>query len=418
MDDMIKAHSLTGRITSDMMRKAFRNVKRNKGVAGVDKISIDMFAANLDANLDSLMRDLKRRRFTPKPLLRAYVPKSPTQMRPLGIPAVRDRVAQDVLRQLLEPIITPMFHDCSFGFIRGRNCHQAIQRLLESKNSGLRWILDADIKGFFDNIPHHLIMRLLSKLIADGNILTLIERFLKAGVMENGHLNPTTKGTPQGGLISPLLANLVLNELDWRLEQAGYAFVRYADDFVVMCATRTDAEKALVLVQSIIEDDMDLELHPVKTRVVPAHKGFDFLGFRISTNGVRMRDKAVEKFRMKLRSLTVRSYNLDADAIKRINRVIRGTVNYFGVYFATVKTQFAKLDGWIRTRIRCMKYKRIWKTDRRRLKNKYIDRMGLLACLDLLPIVQLRTARSPKLAGQFLGDRPVQETCMLVNAGN
>lgn len=392
---MVKVHSLTGRITSEMMRKAFRNVKRNRGVAGVDKVSIDMFEANLEANLDSLMRNLKRRRFNPMLLLRAYISKSPTQMRPLGIPAVRDRVAQDVLRQLLEPILTPMFHDCSFGFIRGRNCHQAIQHLLETKNLGLRWILDADIKGFFDNIPHPLIMRLLSRVIADGNILTLVERFLKAGVMEDGHIKPTSKGTPQGGLISPLLANLVLNELDWRLHQAGYAFVRYADDFVVMCASRADAEEALTLVRGIIEDEMDLELHPVKTRVVHVQDSFEFLGFRISATGVSMRDKAVEKCKTKLRALTVRSRNLDTQAIERINRVLRGTVNYFGASFATVKTQFAMLDRWLRTRIRCMKYKRIWKTDRRRLRNKHIARLGLLACLDLLPIVQRRTARSP-----------------------
>lgn len=378
-----------------MMRKAFRNVKRNRGVAGVDRVSIDMFEANLEANLDSLMRDLKRRRFTPMPLLRAYVPKSPTQNRPLGIPAVRDRVAQDVLRQLLEPILTPTFHDCSFGFIRGRNCHQAIQRLLKFRNSGLRWIVDADVRAFFDEIPHRLIMRLLSGMIADGNILTLVECFLKAGVMEDGHLKPTTKGTPQGGLISPMLANLVLNELDWQLQRAGFAFVRYADDFVVLCASRSDAEEALTLVRQVIEDNMSLELHPDKTRLVHVCQGFDFLGFRISANGVRMRDKAVEKFKTKLRTLTVRSHNLDTEAIERINRVVCGTVNYFGANFATVKTQLAKLDQWLRTRIRCMKYKRIWKTDRRRLRNKHIARIGLQACLELLPVVQRRTARSP-----------------------
>jgi group II intron reverse transcriptase/maturase len=362
----------------------------------VDKVSIEMFEANLEANLDSLMRDLKRRRFDPMPLLRAYVPKDPKQLRPLGIPAVRDRVAQDVLRQLLEPILTPKFHDCSFGFIRGRNCHQAIERLLEFKNSGLRWVVDADVKGFFDNIPHCLIMRLLSEVIADGNILTLVERFLKAGVMEDGQLKPTRKGTPQGGLISPLLANLVLNELDWRLQGAGYAFVRYADDFVVLCESRTEAEEALTLVRAVIEVEMDLELHPVKTRLVHVQDSFEFLGFRISANGVRMRDKAVEKYKTKLRALTVRSRNLDAEAIARMNRVIRGTVNYFGASFATVKTQFAMLDRWLRTRIRCMKYKRIWKTDRRRLQNKHIARLGVEACLDLLPIVQRRTVCSPR----------------------
>jgi group II intron reverse transcriptase/maturase len=392
---MQKVHSLTGRITLEMMRKAFRNVRRNRGAAGIDKVSVGMFEANLEQNLQALMRDMKSGRFRPLPLRRAYVPKSPTQQRPLGIPIVRDRVAQDVIRQLLEPIFTPRFHAHSFGFIRGRNCHQAITCLLQAKSSGLRWVLDADIRAYFDRIPHALIVRLLSTLIADGNILRLVERFLRSGVMEDGRFRPTTEGTPQGGVISPLLANIVLNELDWQLEQAGHVFVRYADDFVVLCASRTEAGKALTLVRAVIETDMGLELHPEKTRVVHSREGFDFLGFRISTNGVRMRDKAVERYKATIRDLTVRSHNLDKEAVERLNRVIRGTVNYFGASFATVKTQFAMLDRWTRSRFRYMKYKRIWKTDRRRLQNKHIAHRGLLACCDLLPVVQKRPIRPP-----------------------
>ncbi|OGV73628.1 MAG: hypothetical protein A3K19_23290 [Lentisphaerae bacterium RIFOXYB12_FULL_65_16] len=281
----------------------------------------------------------------------------------------------------------------------------------------IRCVVDADIKGFFDTILHGLIMRLLARIVADGNILTLVERFLTSGVMEDGKLYPTTKGTPQGGLISPLLANIVLNELDWRLAGTGYAFVRYADDFVVLCRDRAEAEQALALVKTVIQDEMQLQLHPEKTRIVTFAQGFDFLGFHFSAHGVRMRDKAVEKFKTKVRMLTERSRNLDTEAIERLNRVVRGTVNYFGVRLATVKTQFATLDCWLRTRIRCMKYKRIWKTDRRRLQNKYIRRMGLLACCDLLPVVQRRIIRPP-IAGQFLGGRPVHEICTPVNVGN
>jgi group II intron reverse transcriptase/maturase len=392
---MPKVHSLTGRITPLMMRTAFRNVKRNRGAAGVDKVSIDMFEANLDDNLAALMRALKAGEFSPLPLRRVYIPKDPTRMRALGIPAVRDRVAQDVLRQLLDPIFTPLFHDCSFGFIRGRNCHQAIAQLLEFHAQGLRCVLDADIQSFFDEIPQRLILRLLANRIADGNVLTLVERFLKSGVLENGHLQPTTNGTPQGGLISPLLANIVLNELDWRLHAAGHRFVRYADDFVVLCRSQAQAGEALALVTTVLETDMGLSLHPQKTRLVPWAQGFDFLGFHLGSNTVRMRDKAVEKFKTKVRALTVRSHNLDTDAVERLNRVIRGTVNYFGVTFATVKTQFTRLDAWLRKRIRCMKYKRIWYTDNRRLRNKHIARLGLLACCDLLPVVQLRPVCSP-----------------------
>jgi RNA-directed DNA polymerase len=236
----IKVHSLTGRITSRLMRQAFQAVKRNRGAAGVDKVSIQMFAANLEENLTALMQELKTGTFRPLPLRRVHIPKGPgtTKLRPLGIPVVRDRVAQEVIRRLLAPIFEPQFHDNSYGFIPGRNCHQAVERVLELHRQGLRVVLDADIQGFFDNLSHRVIMEAVATEVADGNILRLVEQFLTAGVMEDGVFKPTTIGTPQGGVISPLLANIVLNRLDWQLHQAGYRFVRYADDFVVLCQDR------------------------------------------------------------------------------------------------------------------------------------------------------------------------------------
>ena len=230
------------------MRESFKAVKRTRGAAGIDKVSIQMFEENLDANLTALPRDLKTRgSFVPKPLRRVWIPKDAKgkKLRPLGIPAVRDRVAQEVVRRLLAPIFEPLFHDCSFGFRPKRSCHQAIERLLSFHQAGYRVTLDADIAGFFDNIPHKLIVDAVAEEVADGNILNLIRKFLAAGVMENGVFKPTTIGTPQGGVISPLLANIVLNKLDGRLEQAGYRFVRYADDFVVVCRTRAEANAAL-----------------------------------------------------------------------------------------------------------------------------------------------------------------------------
>ena len=208
MSKKIKVHSLTGRITPKLMRQAFRAVKRNRGAAGVDKVSINMFAANLEENLAALMRDLKTGEFRPLPLRRVHIPKGPgsNKLRPLGIPVVRDRVAQEVVRRLLAPIFEPRFHDASFGFIAGRNCHQAIERVLELHRQGYKVVLDADIAGFFDNIPHRVIMEAVAAEVADGNILNLVEGFLTAGVMEDGVYKPTTIGTPQGGVISPLLA--------------------------------------------------------------------------------------------------------------------------------------------------------------------------------------------------------------------
>ncbi len=213
----IKAHSLTGRITYGLMQEAFKAVKRNRGAAGIDKVSIEMFAANLDQNLQALMRDLKEGSFEPLPLRRHYIPKNATEFRPLGIPAVRDRVGQEVLRRLLQPIFEPTFHDASYGFRPGRNCHQAIQAVLKLHESGLHHGVDVDIAGFFDNLPFKIIMAAVAEKVADGNILRLIEKFLRSGVMENGAFKPTTVGTPQGGVLSPLLANIVLNHMSVRL---------------------------------------------------------------------------------------------------------------------------------------------------------------------------------------------------------
>jgi len=201
-----KVHSLTGRIDDRMMRQAFKAVKRNRGAAGIDKVSIAMFEENLDANLAALMHDLKTKgTFVPKPLRRVWIPKDAAgkKLRPLGIPAVRDRIAQEVVRRLLEPIFEPKFHDCSFGFRPGRSCHLAIRRVLSFHEDGDCVTLDADIAGFFDNIPHKLIIDAVAEEVADGNILDLVKRFLAAGVLENGIFKPTTIGTPQGGVIAP-----------------------------------------------------------------------------------------------------------------------------------------------------------------------------------------------------------------------
>lgn len=379
-----KVHSLTGRIDARLMMAAFKAVKRNRGAAGIDKVSIGMFEENLEANLHSLMKALKTRgSFVPKPLRRVWIAKDVqrTKLRPLGIPAVRDRVAQEVLRRLLEPIFEPLFHNCSFGFRPKRNCHLAIKQVLAFHEQGYRITLDADISGFFDNIPHKLIVNAVAEEVADGNILDLIQRFLAAGVMENGIFKPTSIGTPQGGVISPLLANIVLNKLDWRLEHAGYRFVRYADDFIVVCQTREQASAALTLVESVMTD-LGLTLSPEKTKIASYGKGYDFLGFRLSNKSRTMRTKSLEKFKTKVRDITRRSHNLEAKVIVKLNQVIRGTANYFATEFSTCTGLFRQLDKWIRMRIRCMKFKRKCPEDNHRLKNRVLDaKFGLLRML-------------------------------------
>ena len=307
MSKKVKFHSLTGRITLPLMHKAFRAVKRNRGAPGIDKVSVQMFENQLEQNLDALMRELKSGEYRPLPLRRLYIPKGPgsTKLRPLGIPVVRDRVAQEVVRLLLAPIFEPQFHPASFGFIPNRNCHQALERVLELHRQGYTVVLDADIQGFFDNLSHKIIMDAVREEVADGNILNLVERFLTAGVVEEGDFRSTLIGTPQGGVISPLLANIVLNKLDWKLEAAGYRFARYADDFVVLCQTHEQAQ---------------------------------------------------------------------------LNRVIRGTANYFATAFSTSRWTFQKLDSWIRMRVRAMKYKRKNYGDNRKLGVKFFrHKLGLLS---------------------------------------
>jgi len=376
-----KVHSLTGRIDLRLMHQAFKAVKRNRGAAGIDKVSVKMFDANLEENLAALMKDLKAGKFRPRPLRRKMISKGPgtTKLRPLGIPVVRDRVAQEVLRRLLAPIFEPQFHDASFGFIPKRNCHQAIERVLELHGQGYRVVLDADIQGFFDQIPHQVIMAAVAAEVADGNILRLVEKFLTAGVMENGVFKPTTVGTPQGGVVSPLLANIVLNHLDWKLHEAGYRFARYADDFVVVCQTNEQAQEALTLVEQVLETDLGLTLSPDKTKITTYGKGYEFLGFFLSSRSRRMRDKSLQKFKAKVRELTVRKHNLDKKAIEKLNRVIRGTAQYFGTSFSTNRWKFQKLDSWIRMRLRSMKLKRKNYNDNRKLRVGYFRRkLGLL----------------------------------------
>lgn len=379
-----KVHSLTGRITADRLMQAFKAVKRNRGAAGIDQVSITMFEQNLEENLTKLRKDLKSGAYESRPLRRKFIPKAPGKFRPLGIPAVRDRVAQAVIRSLIEPSFEPNFSNFSYGFRPQRNCHQAIKELLKLRKQGYHIVLDADIKGFFDNIDHELIIDLVAKRIADGNILRTIRKFLKAGVMADGTLQPTTLGTPQGGVISPLLANIVLDVLDQELTKHGYVFVRYADDFLVLTRSNPDMEKALAIVQNVIEKELKLMLEPDKTKITSFREGFDFLGFSFSLNSVTMRAKSVEKLKDKIRGLTIRSQNFSSTVVVNLNRVIRGVANYYATDFSTVKEQFRKLDKMIRRRLRCLKKKRISVKDNWRIRNKYFERKGLVSLCSLM----------------------------------
>ena len=376
-----KVHSLTGRITPKLMEQAWKAVKSNNGAPGVDRVTVKTYHAHKERNLSALMKKLKTRgTYKCPPLKRVHIPKGNTgKLRPLGIPTVDTRCAQEVIRRLIEPIFEKQFHENSFGFRPGRNCHQAVERVLEYTKTDHKFIVDIDIKGFFDNIPHEVIMTLIAAEIADGNILDVIESFLGSGVVEEGKIMPAPKGCPQGGPLSPLCGNIVLNYLDHKLEKSGYVFARYADDLVIPCKTAEQAKNALELVVTILAE-LGLECSPEKTKIATLYEGFQFLGFDISSRGVSIRQKSREKFEDKLKQITTRSHNLDAEVIMKLNQVIRGTVNYFHTKFSQVRTYFRNIDQLIRTRVRSMKYKSISRQHHFRLKNKILNKRGLLSC--------------------------------------
>jgi group II intron reverse transcriptase/maturase len=265
----------------------------------------------------------------------------------------------------------------------------AVERVLELHRQGYCVVLDADIQGFFDNIPFKVIMAGVAAEVADGNILDLIERFLKAGVMEDGVFAATTVGTPQGGVISPLLANITLNSLDWQLHNAGFRLVRYADDFVVLCKTEAEVKAAHDLVQNHL-NGLGLTLSAEKTKRTRFREGFAFLGFILKAQTVAMRPKAVEKFKDKIRDLTPRHHNLDQQVLTRVNAVVRGTANYFATAFSNCRGLFRTLDKWLRMRIRCMKFKCKRATDNWRFRRKHFRRLGVVFLSDAYvhPVVE------------------------------
>jgi group II intron reverse transcriptase/maturase len=270
----------------------------------------------------------------------------------------------------------------------------ALERVIELRRQGFLHVLDADIKGFFDNIPHPVIMQGLAAEVADGNILRLVQRFLDAGVMEAGVFQPTRMGTPQGGVISPLLANIALNGLDWRLHDAGFRFVRYADDFVVLCPTESKVKEAHDLVLHHLTG-IGLTLSAEKTKETKFREGFAFLGFVLTSRTVTMRPKSVEKFKDKIRELTRRSHNLDAEVVTKVNAVVRGTANYFATPFSNVADVFRTLDRWLRMRIRCMKTKCKRISDNWRLAVKHLTNLGLEFLSERLALTTVETSSAP-----------------------
>lgn len=376
---MLKYHSLRDKVFSlKNLYLAFTKVKKNKGKAGLDRVSIKQFQADLDKNIMNIHKELKTAIYEPTPVLRVYIQKDRNKKRPLGIPIVKDRIIQQAFRQIIEPLFEKDFSDNSFGFRPGRSCHDAIERIELYKQEGYRYVLDADIKAFYDTIPHKLIMNRLREKIADGWVLTSIEKMLKAGVMEDGICYRTTEGTPQGGVLSPLLANLVGDIIDKELEKGGYKFVRYADDFIVMTKTKEELSAALSFVNEVVEGKLELKLSKDKTELTSFKRGFRFLGFHFIGTYKGISAKSMDKLKDNIREITKRTQGVNLKTvIGRLNPVIRGHVNYFRL--GDVQGVYRRLDCWMRMRLRCFKFSRKWRTDNRRFPIRRFRRMGLLS---------------------------------------
>jgi RNA-directed DNA polymerase len=361
---------------------AWERVRANRGGAGADGQSVEAFDADAERHLERLHEELRAGTYRPEPVKRVWIEKPGSrQKRPLGVPAVRDRVVQAALRLVIEPIFERDFSPRSYGFRPGRGCKDALRRVAQLLSEGNVWVVDADLKGYFDSIPHEGLMGEVRRRIADGRVLELIGGFLRQGVLEDMKVWTPEAGTPQGAVISPLLANVYLHPVDQAMEAAGYEMIRYADDFVILCRSRAEAEAALATVERLMTE-RGLTLHPEKTRVVDASAdGFDFLGYHFERGMRWPRDKSMKKLRDAVRSKTKRTGGQSLSyIIADVNRTLRGWFEYFKHSYWNV---FPGIDGWVRRRLRSILRKRSKRRgisrglDQRRWPNAYFREHGL-----------------------------------------
>jgi len=409
----LKYHSLYGQLLRDrVLMNAWKKVKANRGSGGIDGVTIKEYTKNEQENILKLLEKLKAKEYKPTPVRRVYIPKKDGKKRPLGIPTLEDRIVQQALTDILMPKYEKLvFHNWSMGYRPGRGVESALQVIIKNIELGRNWIYDCDIKGFFDNIPHKKLMKVLNKVIADGTVLDLIWSWLKCGYMEDGKYYNTKTGQVQGGVISPLLANIYLNELDWELHKAKIYFVRYADDFLLFCETEEEVIRAGNIAKSVIES-LGLEVAMNKTKVVDfKNDDFDFLGFhfnhwRTSKNGkdyysIVPTEKSIKTFKKAIKDKTQRKWTKPKEEwIKDINPIIVGKTNYLlNVYKAlkvfegriqthcvihAMSTYLDKMDSYVRQRLRmCMIHKH--PTVRKSYGMHYKWNIKFFVCVGLIP---------------------------------
>ena len=354
------------------MNLAFKNVKANKGASGIDDMSIEETAQFIKEHKNQIVWQLYNRKYQPQPVRRVEIPKPNGGVRKLGIPTVLDRVIQQAMVQVLSPMFEPYFSEYSYGFRPNRCCQMAIIKALEYFNDGYDWVVDIDLEKFFDNVPHDRLLRMVSDVVKDGNVVSLVNKFLKAGVMIQGNYEDTLVGTPQGGPLSPLLSNIMLNKLDKELEARGLHFTRYADDTIILVKSEKAANRVMESITHFIEKKLGLKVNMTKTKICKPND-LKYLGFGFykdiknnTYDSVPHIDSKM-KFQRKLKSLTKRSESISLDTrFERLNWLIRGWVNYFKI--SKMKTFLAKIDEYLRTRIRMIIWK-MWKLPKTKENN-------------------------------------------------
>ena len=357
-------------LSRDNMMLAYKKVKANKGAGGIDGVTVEEIDEYVKAHWVEIREQIRKRKYQPQPVRRVEIPKPNGGVRNLGIPTVIDRVIEQAISQVLTPIAEPHFSENSYGFRPGRRAQQAVIKMLEYLNNGYEYIVDIDLEKFFDNVPQDKLMTLVGKLIHDPDTESLISKYLRAGVMVRGRYEKTEKGTPQGGNLSPLLSNIMLNELDKELEARKLRFVRYADDCVITVGSSAAANRVMHTITSWIERKLGLKVNMTKTKVTRP-SGLKYLGFGFWKDRKDGKWKAkphqdsVTKFKRKLKELTKRSWSVSMDLrILKLNEVIRGWINYFKI--GVMKQKLKETDERLRTRMRIVIWKQ-WKTSKKRM---------------------------------------------------
>jgi RNA-directed DNA polymerase len=377
------------------LQSAARQVRSNKGAAGVDGMSCEAYFKAQARRLESLQSKLKTGAYQPAPVKRVWIPKlGSKELRPLGVPTVEGRIVETAVRNVIEPIFEHIFAEHSYGFRPGRGAKEALRRVDQLLKAGKVWVVDADLKAYFDTIPQDKLMNLLEEQIADTALLELIRKMLQQGVMETGKgWQPTDKGTPQGAVVSPLLANIYLNPLDHWMARQGKEMVRYADDFVILCETHQQAQEVMEQLRQWTEA-AGLTLHPTKTRIVDATQrgGFDFLGYHFERGYRWPRKKSLDKFKETIREKTRRARPGSLrDIVREINRSTAGWFEYFK---HSQNTVFKPLDGWIRQRLRRLMRRRLKGTGRTRCRDYHRWPVAYFAKLGLISLALAREQAS------------------------